>query len=161
MWEHGGFMESVLEDALAWCVLVNCHDIGICKLWGRGQGIATIPTNATGRCAAKHCYFLGVAECMCQYSGTWRCQSYTSRSFKAGVIQMYLLGIALLTCVQNVGAWRMHIECYARHAHMMWFLGLLCLGMLRKLLHILNRRVKKVSSQIMSLLFVTLSIYVF
>jgi pentatricopeptide repeat protein len=45
---------------------LECHDIGKCEMWARTECTATISTNATGRFAAKLCYFCGGAECMCQ-----------------------------------------------------------------------------------------------
>jgi pentatricopeptide repeat protein len=64
------------------------------------------------------------------------------------------------TCMPHVGAWRMHRECSTRCHHMMWSLGMPyledvpCMAMVMKLLNILNRCVKKVYSQMISLLFV-------
>ncbi len=46
-----------------------------------------------------------------------------TRSFKVGVIEMSLWAVALLTFVQNVGAWRMLGECSTRCPLEMWFLG--------------------------------------
>jgi pentatricopeptide repeat protein len=73
MYAKCGSMEDAwVCSAICPCMigLMDCHDIRICKLWARGEGIATIPTNATGRCAAKPCHFLGGTECMHRYSGT-------------------------------------------------------------------------------------------
>jgi hypothetical protein len=62
--------------------------------------------------------------------------------------------------MQSVGAWRM-LGVYSTRCHLeMWSLGLPylgdvpCMGMVRKLLNTLNRSVKKVYSQMISLLFV-------
>jgi hypothetical protein len=38
---------------------LECHHIGTCEMQARTEGTRTILTNATGRCAAKHCYFCG------------------------------------------------------------------------------------------------------
>ncbi|KAH8960556.1 hypothetical protein BDL97_05G001100 [Sphagnum fallax] len=62
---------------------------------------------------------------------------------------MSLWGIAWLTCMQNVGAWRMLGECSTRCHLEMWSLGrpyledVPCMGMVRKLLNILNGCAKK------------------
>ncbi len=41
------------------------HDIGTSEMWS--EGTWTISTNATGRCAARLCYFCGGAESMSQH----------------------------------------------------------------------------------------------
>jgi hypothetical protein len=62
--------------------------------------------------------------------------------------------------MQNVGTWRMLGECATRCHLKIWSLGMPyledvpCMGMVRKLLNILNRCVKKVYSQMIALLFV-------
>jgi hypothetical protein len=62
--------------------------------------------------------------------------------------------------MQNVGAWRILRECSTRCHFKMCSLGMpyledvLCMGMVRKLLNILNACVKRVYSQMKSLFFV-------
>ncbi len=75
---------------------------------------------------------------------------FMSRSFKAVSCLMSLWGIAWLTCMQNVGAWRILGKCSSRCHLKMWSLGppyvedVPCTGMVRKLSNILNGFVKKV-----------------
>ncbi len=75
---------------------------------------------------------------------------FMSRSFKAVSCLMSLWGIAWLTCMQNVEAWRILGNCSSRCHLKMWSLGppyledVPCTGMVRKLSNILNGFVKKV-----------------
>jgi len=79
---------------------------------------------------------------------------------KSGLGQMSLWGIAWLTYMQNVGALRMLGESSTRCHLEMWSLRMPYLedmpymGTVGKLFNILNRCVKKVYSQMISLLFV-------
>jgi len=52
-WEHGGCWESVQQDAVTKCYLLDNHDIGTCEMLTRAEGIGIILTNASGRCAAR------------------------------------------------------------------------------------------------------------
>ncbi len=85
---------------------------------------------------------------------------FITRSFKLLRSQMSLWGIVWLICMQNVGALRMLGQC-SRTSHlkmrqlgMPYWEDVLCMGVLGKLLNILNRCVKKVYTQMISLLFV-------
>jgi hypothetical protein len=53
MCEHGGYLESVWQDALSIlrCGHLQCHDIGTTsEMQARAEVTGTISTNATGRC---------------------------------------------------------------------------------------------------------------
>ncbi len=84
---------------------------------------------------------------------------FINKSFKVVWNLMCLWGVAWWTCMQSVGAWRMLGECSTRCHLKMWSLGMPDLedvpwmGMVMKLLNILNRCVK-VYNQMISLLFV-------
>jgi hypothetical protein len=75
---------------------------------------------------------------------------FISRSVKVDWSLLSLWGVAWWTCMQSVGAWRMLGVCSTRCHLEMWLLGqpyledVWCMGMVRKLLNILNRCVKKV-----------------
>jgi len=76
------------------------------------------------------------------------------------IAQSGMWAIAWWTCMQNVGVLRMLGECLTRCHLKMWSLGLPyledvpCMGMVGKDLNILNRCVKKVHNQMISILFV-------
>ncbi len=82
-----------------------------------------------------------------------------TRSFEVDGIQMCLWRIAWWRCMQNVGAWRMLGECSTRCHLKMWSLRMPyledvpCMGMVRKLLNILNRCVKVYSKMTSLFLF--------
>jgi len=95
-----------------------------CEMWSRPEGTGTISTNATGRCVAELCYFVAVLNACANIVALEAGRSAMSRSFKVDGIQMSKWGIACLTCMQNVGACRMHRE-YSTRCHLeMWSLGL-------------------------------------
>jgi len=48
MWQHAWCLESVQEDALTDCGLLDCCDIWTCEMWGGPQGIGSFSANATG-----------------------------------------------------------------------------------------------------------------
>ncbi len=48
-WEHGGCWESVQQDAVTKCCLLDNHDVGTCEMLTRAEGIGIILTNASGR----------------------------------------------------------------------------------------------------------------
>jgi hypothetical protein len=85
---------------------------------------------------------------------------FMSRSFRVVASPMSLWGIAWCTCMQNVGTWKMLGECSTRCHFETWSLDtpyledVPCMGMVRKLLNILNICVKKVYSQLIPLLFI-------
>jgi hypothetical protein len=85
---------------------------------------------------------------------------FMSKSFKVVTSLMFLWGIALWTCMQNVGTWRMLGECSTSSHFETWSLGppyfedVPCMGMVKKLLNILNICVKKVYNQMIPLLFI-------
>jgi hypothetical protein len=111
--------------------------------------------NYFDKCNRKVCaqtlFFCGGAEWLCLK----RAGVLMNRSFKVDSVQMTLWAVASLTCMQNVGAWRMLGECATRCHLKIWSLGGCAMhGYGRKLLNILNRCVKKVYSQIIPLLFV-------
>jgi hypothetical protein len=68
MWEPGGCLESVQQDAILRCGQLDSHDIGTCEMWARTESTGTISPNATGRCVTRRCYICGGAECMHQCS---------------------------------------------------------------------------------------------
>jgi pentatricopeptide repeat protein len=85
---------------------------------------------------------------------------FIRKSFKVVWSWMSLWGAVWWTCMQSVGAWTMVGECSIRCHFELWYLGVPyledvpCMGMVRKLVNILNRCVKKVYSQMILLLFV-------
>jgi pentatricopeptide repeat protein len=60
MWEHGGCLESVKQDAISRYDHLDCYDIWTCEMWARAEGTGIISGNTTGRCATKRFYFCGV-----------------------------------------------------------------------------------------------------
>ncbi len=82
---------------------------------------------------------------------------FMSRLFKVGRIQMYLWGIASLTCMQNVGAWGMVGELFKKMPSQNVVSWTAILGGCAMHGHgkdVLNECVKKVYSQMKSFLFV-------
>ncbi len=57
MWEHGGCLECVQQDAISKCGYLDRHDIGTGAMWPRAEGTRTISRNETGGCGFKLCYF--------------------------------------------------------------------------------------------------------
>jgi hypothetical protein len=113
MWEHGGCLEGVQQDAISKCDYLDGHDIGTCELWAEGTG--TISTNAT-RCAPNLYSFYGGAECMCHHK--WclkRADVFMSGSIKVIVSLMSLWGKVGWHVFLNVVAQRMLGECSTRH----------------------------------------------
>jgi hypothetical protein len=47
MWEYGGGLESIPQNAYMQYYLLECHHSRICEVWARAQGIASLLTNAT------------------------------------------------------------------------------------------------------------------
>jgi hypothetical protein len=106
------FNKMPSHNMVTWTPIPPGHGIGTCEMWASTKVTEHILTNATWGCVTKHSYFCEGAECMCQHSFTWkRGGLLMSRSFKEDGIQMTLWGIAWLTCMQNVGAWRILREC--------------------------------------------------
>jgi len=42
LWKHGGCTESVQQDAIMECCLLDCPDYRTCEMWTRAQGIGTL-----------------------------------------------------------------------------------------------------------------------
>jgi hypothetical protein len=53
MWKHGGYIESVQQDALTKCGLSERDNIRICKTWLRRGGIGYMLTSTSGRCSPR------------------------------------------------------------------------------------------------------------
>jgi len=53
-------LESVQEDALTDCGLLDCYDIWTCEMWGGPQGIRSFSANATSSLKPNPVNFVGV-----------------------------------------------------------------------------------------------------
>ncbi len=125
------------QGAVTWNVMI----FGLVKCGQRQKQCGTIPTNATGRCAASPCYFWGGCPmCVPALLHFKRAGLLTSRLLKVGRIQISLSGVALLTCMPSVGAWRRLGECSTSCHLEILSLGMPCfkdmprMGVVRKLL---------------------------
>ncbi len=57
MWNPGGCLECVQQDATLKCGHIDHHDIETHAMWPRAEGTGTISRNETGGCGSKLCYF--------------------------------------------------------------------------------------------------------
>jgi hypothetical protein len=137
------FNKMAYQIAVSWTAMIFKY-----VEFGEGQNTSDLVLTkfATGRCPAKPCHFWVVlnasTQCHLKMAGV-----LLKRSFRVVVTQMSLLGIALLSCMQNVRAWKVFSK-MAFHDLISWKCpawGIVaCMDMVRKLLSIFNQCVKKV-----------------
>ncbi len=104
--------------------LLECPEIWICEMQAMTESIGT---GTMARCVTKPCLFLGVFNACANMWHSRRAGMLMSKSFKVVVSQMSLWGIALWTCLPNVGALRMLGECLTIWPCQMCSLGKPCL----------------------------------
>jgi pentatricopeptide repeat protein len=119
MWEHGGCLESVQQDAILRCGHLDSHDIGACEMWERQKALELFHQMQQEDVQPNCVTFVGVLNACGSIVALKRAGVLMCRSFNVDGIQMSLCRVAWLTCMQNVGAWRMLGECSIRCHHMM------------------------------------------
>jgi hypothetical protein len=122
MWEHDGCFENLQQDAISKFGDFDCCDIEKCEVWQRAVGTRTCQMQQEG-VQPNSVTFVGLlnawASVIALEEGRCVHEQITESSCKSDLF----VGIACLTCMQNVGAWRMHGECSTRCPLEMWSPG--------------------------------------
>jgi hypothetical protein len=124
MWEHGECSQSVQQDPITQHGHLECHVVRTCEIWVRTEGPGTVSTNAIGRCVADSFTFVVVLNACVSVVAIEEGRSAHEQIIQSGWDSMSKRGFAWLTCMQNVGAWRMPGECSTRCHSVMWSLGM-------------------------------------
>jgi pentatricopeptide repeat protein len=140
---------------------LECHVVRTCEIWVRAEGLGTVSTNAIGRCVADSFTFVVVLIACVSVVAIEEGRSAHEQVIQSGWDSDVKVGNCLVDMYAECGsmedAWRVFNK-MPLHDVVSWNAILVGCAMhrhmVRELLSILNRCVKKVYNQMISLLFV-------